>query len=204
MNELWDIRVRTPRLELRLPTDDELEEFYRVAAAGIHPPEDMPFAINWTDTLEHDSFVEFHRTAWREWRPEQWSCNFVTFLDGKPIGTQAVEATDFARDRTVGTGSWLGAPYQGKGYGTEQRAAVLEFAFRGLGAQAAASGAITTTLASARVSEKLGYRMTGVSQLAPRGEPVDHYNFRLERSEWRCPIPVEIEGLEAARHLFGA
>lgn len=164
----------------------------------------MPFAINWTDTLEHDAFVEFHRTALRDWQPERWSCNFVTFLDGRAIGTQAVEGVDFARARTVGTGSWLGAPYQGKGYGTEQRAAVLEFAFRGLGADVAVTGAITTNVASARVSEKLGYRMTGISQLAPRGETVDHYNYRLERHEWRSPIAVEIDGLGQARHLFGA
>ena len=164
----------------------------------------MPFAINWTDTLEHDAFVEFHRTAWRDWQPDRWSCNFATFLDGHVIGTQAVEAEDFARLRTVGTGSWLGAPFQGKGYGTEQRAAVLEFAFRGLGANTAITGAITTNLASARISEKLGYRMTGISQLAPRGDTVDHYNYRLERHEWQSPVPVELEGVAETRDLFGA
>jgi hypothetical protein len=32
---LFDLRVRTPNLELRLPTDDDLLELARVARAGI-------------------------------------------------------------------------------------------------------------------------------------------------------------------------
>jgi RimJ/RimL family protein N-acetyltransferase len=200
---LWAIRLRTPRLELRLPTDDELEELFDVAAAGIHPPEEMPFAVAWTDDLRSESFLEFHRTRWREWSAENWVCNFVTFLDGRVIGTQGIEARDFARERTVETGSWLGARHQGEGYGTEQRAAVLEFAFRGLRANAATTGALFPNIASQRVSEKLGYRVVGTSELAPRGEPVRHYDYRIERAEWRCPISVEIEGLGLALALFG-
>jgi RimJ/RimL family protein N-acetyltransferase len=204
VSALWDIRVRTPRLELRLPSDDELEEFFDLAAAGIHPPEDMPFAFNWTDTLEHDAFVEFHRSAWRDWSPELWRCHFVTFLDSRVIGTQGVESKEFAATRTVGTGSWLGQAFQGRGYGTEQRAAVLEFAFRGLGAKVAITGAVVSNSRSQRISEKLGYTVTGMSEVSPRGEPVQHYDYRLENKDWRCPIPVEIMGLDEAVPLFGA
>ena len=119
------------------------------------------------------------------------------------IGTQAIGATDFARSSTVETGSWLGSRYQRQGFGTEQRAAVLEFAFRGLGADAATTGPLFPNVASQRVSEKLAYRVVGTSELAPRGERVQHYDYRLERAEWRCPLPVEIETLEPALRLFG-
>ncbi len=204
ISPLWAIRVRTPRLELRLPTDDELDELYRVAEAGIHPSDEMPFAVAWTDDLSHEAFATFHRETWKAWTPEEWSLNLVTFRDGQVIGTQGVVGKRFAETREVGTGSWLGAPFQGRGFGTEQRAAVLEFAFRGLGARAATSGALADNIASQRISEKLGYRMTGTSEMAPRGQPVTHFNYRLERDEWRCPIPVDIEGLEDARHLFVA
>lgn len=200
---LWGVRLRTPRLELRLPTEDELEELYRLAEAGIHPPEEMPFGVAWTDDLRRDAFLDFHRAAWREWSPDKWDCRFVTFLEGRVIGTQDIGARDFATSREVGTGSWLGRESQGKGYGTEQRAAVLEFAFAGLGAERAKSGALIHNVASQRISEKLGYRMTGISEIAPRGEPVPHYDYVLERDEWRCPIEVEIVGLEPALHLFG-
>src|SRR5207249_2284686 len=39
------IRLRTPRLELRVPTSDEVDELFEIARAGIHPPEEMPFAV---------------------------------------------------------------------------------------------------------------------------------------------------------------
>ena len=201
---LWRIRLQTPRLELRLPTDDELDDLYRVAEAGVHPREEMPFAVAWTDDLQHEVFVEFHRSAWRDWSPDRWDCRFVTFFDGRVIGTQDVGAVDFAVKREVATGSWLGQTSQGRGLGTEQRAAVLEFAFRGLGAAAATSGALIHNIASQRISEKLGYRVTGMSEVAPRGEPIPHYDYRIERSEWRCPIDVRLEGVEQALPLFGA
>lgn len=200
---LWQLRLRTERLELRLPTEEELVELFDVAEAGIHPPEQMPFFVPWTDDLRLDAFLEFHRGAWESWRPEKWTLNLITFLDGRPIGSQGIEAEDFAATREFQTGSWLGAPHQGHGLGTEQRAAVLELGFRGLGAQAALSGSLVHNISSQRVSEKLGYRVTGTRTVAPRGEPVEHYDYRLERADWRSPIPVEIEGLEACLPLFG-
>jgi RimJ/RimL family protein N-acetyltransferase len=203
LEPLMDIRLRTPRLVLRLPTDEDLVELHGVAEGGIHPPEEMPFFVPWTDDLNEDTFLAFHRGARESWSPDRWSCNFVSFLDGRAIGTQGVDAENFAEEGTVDTGSWLGAAFQGQGYGFEQRAAVLEFAFGGLGARAATSGALEHNIASQRISEKLGYRFTGTREVSPRGEPVRHLDYRIERDEWRCPIPVELEGLEAALHLFG-
>ena len=109
------------------------------------------------------------------------------------------EARGLDRDR----GSALA--FQGRGIGTEMRAAVLELAFRGLGAVAATSRRGSRgTARRARVSEKLGYRAVGVSEISPRGRRSSHHDVRLERERWRSPVPVEIAGLEAARALFGA
>jgi RimJ/RimL family protein N-acetyltransferase len=197
------LRLRTPRLELRLPTRDELHELFRVAEAGIHPPEEMPFGVAWTDDLRLETFVAFHDAALEAWTPEQWDLNLVTFLDGRVIGTQGLHGRSFGLTREVGSGSWLGATHQGQGLGTEQRAAVLELAFVGLGARAAHSGALVHNRASQRVSEKLGYRFGHEDTLSPRGEPVRHRNYRLARKDWRSPIPVEIEGLAKCLPLFG-
>jgi RimJ/RimL family protein N-acetyltransferase len=203
LEPLKALRLRTPRLELRLPTRDELVELFRVAEAGIHPPDEMPFGRAWTDDLELERFVEFHESALRSWEPGRWDLNFVTFLAGRVIGTQGLHGHDFGRTREVGSGSWLGQPFQGQGLGTEQRAAVLELAFRGLGARAALSGALVHNLPSQRVSEKLGYRFEAEDTLSPRGEPIPHRKYRLEREDWRSPVPVEVEGLEPCLPLFG-
>ena len=45
--ELYGLRLRTPRVELRVPTHGELVELRDVAHAGIHPPEAMPFGVAW-------------------------------------------------------------------------------------------------------------------------------------------------------------
>ena len=115
----------------------------------------------------------------------------------------ALESTNFAQTLTVGTGSWLGQRFQGGGVGTEMRTAVLELAFRGLGAEVARSGAVDGNFASLRISEKLGYREIGRGTVAPRGVEVQHTDFELRREDWRPPLRVEIEGLEPCLRLFG-
>jgi len=201
---LLRLRLRTPRLELRLGTRDELVELARVSMAGIHPPDEMPFAVAWTDDVTVERFLAHHELSLAENRPEDWSLNLIVFLDGHPIGSQSVVAERFAERRTVGTGSWLGAEFQGCGYGTEMRAAVLELAFRGLGAEAATSGSVEGNHSSARVSAKLGYETVGEGTLSPRGVPVREFRYHLERERWSSPVPVELEGVEACLSVLGA
>lgn len=206
---LYALRLRTPRLELRLGDREELESLARVAEAGIHPPCEMPFFVPWTDAIGEPGFVEgfvaFHEQALADWGPDRWTLNLLTFRDGAPVGTQGVGATHFGADRTVETGSWLGAAHQGQGLGTEMRAAVLELAFGPLGATAARSGWLESGAGqSAGVSAKLGYRETATTTASPRGEPVARHDLVLEQAEWRCPIPVELAAVEPCLPLFGA
>ena len=83
------------------------------------------------------------------------------------------------------------------------RAAVLELAFRGLGADLATSGWLEGNDASRRVSEKLGYREIGVRTESPRDRPVVAHDVVIERAAWRSPVAVHLEGLEPCLALFG-
>ena len=205
---LRELRLRTPRLELRLGSRDELVEVHELARRGIHPPDEMPFETPWTDRWAEDDFVErsveFHEAALRDWRPDHWSFNPLVFFGGRPIGSQGMRAEDFSLRREVDTGSWLGQAFQRQGLGTEMRAAMLELAFRELGAVAATSGSVFGNESSKRVSEKLGYTVVGTSTIAPRGEPVQKYDLRIRREDWRCTFDVRLEGVEACLPLFGA
>jgi RimJ/RimL family protein N-acetyltransferase len=200
---LFGLRLRTPRLELRLPAPEELETFREVALAGVHPPEFMPFAIAWTDDPELVDFLGYHELRRHEWTPDAWGLELGVWLDGEPVGVQAMTATEFPATLTVSTGSWLGQRFQRRGIGTEMRTAVLELAFRGLGAEVARSGAIDGNAASLRVSQKLGYREVGRSTVAPRGEVVGHADLEIRRDDWQAPFAVEIEGLGICLPLFG-
>ena len=132
--------------------------------------------------------------------------NLGIFHDGRPMGSQSIHGRQFAVYRTVDTGSWLGAAFQGHGYGKEMRAAVLAFAFDGLGARYAESGAFIDNDRSNAVSRSLGYEENGRAELAPRGEPRETIRWRMSAEQWRSRErpSVTIEGLDACRDLFGA
>jgi RimJ/RimL family protein N-acetyltransferase len=205
---LYRLRIRSEQLVLRLPTDDDLPGMLALARAGIHPPDEMPFGLAWTDVTGaafDRSFLQ-HHWGWRgRWRPEEWWLNLMVEWQGKPIGAQTISGEDFAVHRTVDSGSWLGLAYQGRGFGKEMRSAVLSFAFDGLGARVATSSAFLDNAASNAVSRSLGYEDDGLGSLAPRGVARETQRFRMTEEMWRSRPrpPVEIEGLDACREMFG-
>ena len=46
---LFGLRLRTPRLELRVPNLEDLAALAALAAAGVHDPSVQPFLVAWTD-----------------------------------------------------------------------------------------------------------------------------------------------------------
>ena len=120
------------------------------------------------------------------------------------VGVQSAGAKDFPTLRTAGTGSWLGRSYQGKGLGTEMRAAILHLLFAGLDAVAATSGAFIDNPTSHAVSAKLGYEDNGWDYVARRGERarIRHYVLTRERWERQQRADIEIDGLEKCREMF--
>jgi RimJ/RimL family protein N-acetyltransferase len=191
---LTRLRLRTPRLELRLATVRELRQLYEVAAAGIHDPAFMPFEVAWTDDLEEEAFLAYHRSRVTDAGPNEWELALVAFHDRRPIGVQSIHGRDFGATRVAATGSWLGRAWQGRGLGTELRTAALTFCFDFLGADRAKSGAIDGNEASAGVSRKLGYEHVGTSTVRPRGTPVAHADLELARARFRPAVRVEITG----------
>jgi len=204
---LFDLRLRTARLELRAPTDGDLFALLEVARAGIHDPEHMPFNVAWTDLGSpafEQSFLQFFWGCRSSWRPEAWQLPLAVVLDDRLVRIQELRATRFGTLRAVETGSWLGRAYQGRGVGTEMRAGALALAFDGLGAEVATSGAIEGSDASRRISERLGYEPNGETLVAPRGQAVVERRYRLPRERWAADrYPVRIDGLDACRPMFG-
>ena len=205
---LTRLRVRTPRLELRLGTRTELRALAELAQRGIHDPADMPFGVAWTDASDQPGFVEesieHHEARLREWQPDDWTLNLLAFHRGRPAGVQSVRGERFGERRTVDTGSWLGRAFQGQGLGTEMRAAALHLGFEGLNATLATSGAIEGNPQSLGVSRKLGYEVVGAHLVSPRGVTVEHTDLELRRESFRSPVPVELVALGPLLPLFGA
>ena len=206
---LFGLVLRTPRLELRLPSLEQLAELGELAAEGVHDPAVMPFFVAWTDRPPAERARSVMQYQWAQWgrlAPESWSMEFVVLAGGTVLGLQGIAAADFALTREVDTGSWLGRRHHGRGYGTEMRAAVLHLAFAGLGAERARSGAFTDNAASLGVSRKLGYVADGTARHVVRDRPVTEQRLLLDRDRWAAhrTVPVRIEGLAPCRPLLGA
>lgn len=110
LSEVWplfDLRISSSRLELRLVRDEDLPGVIDAALSGIHDPAVMPFSVPWTDAPRE---VLTRETAKHQWRirssvePENWTLNFVVKHDGVPIGIQDVSSRHFPITRTVATG----------------------------------------------------------------------------------------------------
>jgi RimJ/RimL family protein N-acetyltransferase len=204
---LFDLVVRTPRLEVREPTDAELGELADLVTAGIHDPAEMPFSIPWTDQeppgLQRSSLQHWWGKR-ATWHPDNWDFTGAVFVDGRPVGVQNAMAQNFAALGWVKTGSWLGREFQGRGLGTEMRAAILHLVFAGLGARMAYSGAWHDNERSMRVSRSFGYEENGVTIEPRRGRPDRMINLRLERERWEPQRrdDITIEGLEPALGFF--
>lgn len=206
---LVDLVVRTPRVELRWPDDDDLAELARLAAGGIHEPDEMPFATPWTRAsvgeLER-SVIQHNWLVRATWKPDDWSWNPAVVVDGTVVGIQDLRAERFAVRRTVSTGSWLGRVHQGRGIGTEMRAAVLHLAFAGLGADRAETAAFADNQASQAVTRRLGYQPNGDVLREIEGKARLDLRFVLHRDQWERSRrdDIAVEGLDHCLPLFGA
>lgn len=184
---LVDLRVRTPLLRLRRPTDEDCVALAQLAAAGVHDPACMPFDIPWTDAAPGELEQGALRWWWRqraEWQPERWTFTGAVFVDDQPVGVPDLVGEDVSRLRVVHTGSWLGRRFQGRGIGREMRAAILQLAFAGLGAAHADSSASTDNPASLAVSRALGSVDKGETVKLRRGVAARNRTLRLDRAGW--------------------
>jgi RimJ/RimL family protein N-acetyltransferase len=204
---LFDLVVRTPRLELRLPREDEFAAIVALVDGGVHHPATMPFFVPWTDREPSQRAREAAQWFWSkraEWSPDKWTFTAAAFADGHVIGMQDVEAEHFRAVRSVETGSWIGLAHQGQGLGREMREAVLHLAFEGLGALEALSGAFEDNAASLATSRSIGYEENGEARGPRRDGSGRTIRLRLGREGWerRRRDDIEILGLEGCLDMF--
>ncbi len=205
---LLHLRLTTPRLQLRLPTDDELSVLADVAAGEVHRPGERPYLTPWTDLppAERARYViQQHWNRRGEWTPQSWALELGVFLDQQPIGMVVLKARDFPALREVRTESWLGIDHHRRGLGTEARTALLHLAFEELGAVSAVTEVFQDNAASQGVSRKLGYRPDGISRDILDGQVVVSDRLRVDRADWQASsqTPVTVTGLRRCRSFFG-
>lgn len=205
---LFELRIRTPRLELRYPSDDDLGALVELASEPVHDPDFMPFTTPWTraeSPLRERNALRFWWRLRAGLDVQDWTLPFMVLDDGEPVGVQDLKGTSFPVTRSVLTGSWLVQRHQGRGVGKEMRAAVLHLAFAGLGAVEAHTSAFEDNPASLGVTRALGYQPNG-SQIDDReGDATRHLRYLLTAADWEAQrrTDIEIENLDACREFLG-
>lgn len=206
---LFDLRVVTPRLELRYIDDALAAELASVAGQGIHDAAFMPFMMPWTDVdspqLERNT-MQWYWKCRAETSASRFHLALAVIVEGEAVGTTTLDATDFPVSRRLETGSWLGRGSQGRGLGTEMRVATLQLGFEGLGAHVATTAAFHDNGPSLGVTRHLGYIQTGVSVKPRRGEPADSLEFEMAADDWRQHVrrtDISLHGLEPCLDLLG-
>ena len=209
--DLWPtygLRIRTPRLCLRLPNLDELAALAELAGRGVHQPDERPFLTPWAEGNPDERAQFVLRDHWSQlhrWQATDWRLGLAVFLrDDAPTGVVTLRARDFSILREVTTASWLGLEHQGQGIGTEARTGLLVLAFDHLGASHATTEVFPDNHASQGVSRKLGYRPDGISRDARGTEALVSDRLRLTADDWAAGrnTPVTVEGISEARSMF--
>jgi RimJ/RimL family protein N-acetyltransferase len=205
----FDLRVVTPRLELVAIDDHVGTELAQLAARGIHDPDFMPFAFEWTDAqspqLERNTLQYYWRTR-AAMTPEQWSLDLAVKVDGQIAGTTGLITQRFAASRVFETGSWLGREFQGRGLGKEMRVATLQLGFEGFGGRLATTTAFADNGPSLGVTRSLGYESNGEAVKVRRGEAARSLQFTMERESFDARLrrdDIELNGVEACLPLLG-
>ncbi len=205
---LGRLRISTPLLHLRVPSDAMLDCLAQLAVQAPKDSDYLPFGRPRRDEPDDLIRLDIMQDVWRQrasWQPDNWTLQLVAVRDGRLVGTQSLFARDFAIVRAVGTSSWVPPRCRGQGVGKEMRAAILHLAFAELGALSAGTGAFEGNLASLAVSRALGYQPNGINWEAWRGLRTRALRFLLEREQWsdqRRP-DITVRGIQACRALFG-
>ncbi len=206
---LFDLRILTPRLELRYPSDGDIAKLAELAANGVYEQDVMmPFSaprINQTSLEPERSTLQYYWLRRAEWMPTKWGLPCAVFSDGVIVGSQEIMADDFPIRRVIATASWVGRAYQGRGIGKEMREAILHLAFAGLGTDWVFSSALGDNLGSLKVSRALGYTEYGDETLVREGKTARFIRMRLSRERWAevRRDDIKIENLEPCLELFG-
>ncbi len=167
--------LRTERLVLDAPTENDL-------AAIVDGVGDIEVA-RWLGRVPHPYGLEDAAVFLREVVPHAAVYAIRRRDDPLLLGTIGLHPQREPGKAETMLGYWLARPAWGYGYATEAGRAVVAFAFGALGMPRLVSGYFEGNAASARVLDKLGFRVVGRStrQSLALGRDVVHIDMVCER-----------------------
>jgi len=176
------------RLHLRALETEDLDRCRR----WVNDPDIRQFILN------QMPFDEIGERQWHESRDRGQFRTDITLAmvlkkGSRHIGLTGIHHIDWI-NRTASTGAIIGeAAYREKGYGSEAKAIVLQYAFDTLDLHRICSTVLATNLRSLAYLKKSGYRQEGVlrEHIYRNGERVDEIQLGILAEEWRARRRVD-------------
>jgi len=171
-------------------------EGHRTVLRPMDKVTDLEQVMRWINDPANRSFLLTHlpqgRRAEEEWFDKQGKSDtdIVLGIVAKPeqrlIGSMGLHRIEW-KNRVATTGTLIGdAGYRDKGYGTDAKMALLEYAFHELGLNKINSAAFAFNPRSIAYSRKCGYRVEGRrrQQVFKDGRFHDIVELGVLRAEW--------------------
>jgi RimJ/RimL family protein N-acetyltransferase len=168
----------------------------RVILRPLNKETDLPSILRWINDPETRQFIAAYLPSSLE-AEEQWLDDLlkkkasdivlaIETLDGVFIGTMGIHQINW-KDRVAVTGALIGEKeYWGKGYGTDAKMALLDYAFNTLNLHKLCSAVVAFNQRSLHYSLKCGYKIEGKRrrQFFKDGKYHDEIVLGVFRSEW--------------------
>lgn len=149
--------------------------FLRGKRVYLRPPtkKDIPYFLRWINDQEINQYLsaflpvtEADEIEWLDRLHKEKNENIVFVIvdikSGKPIGTMGLHRINW-KDRVATTGAIIGEKrYWGKGYGSEAKMLLLNYAFNAMNLRKICSLVISFNQRSKAYSLKCGYRVEGI------------------------------------------
>lgn len=172
-------------------------EFLRGPKVALRPvmKKDVPLFFRWVNDPRVYKELTAHLPSFEK-DEEEWLENirkskdknvvFTITVGGKAIGVMGIQQINH-KDGTAITGAFIGkAKYRGKGYGSEAKMILLNYAFNTLNLRKISSVVVDFNRASLRYAEKCGYKEEGrrIKHIFIDGEYHDQIVLTIFREDW--------------------
>lgn len=189
-----DTQILTERCRLRYPNEADIAHTFD---ASRRPG--FCDGMQWDPPEKPEELLPVlarHREAWREGRAYTFAVD--SREDGERIGRISVRNVypDRPDNHEWNIGFWVHPSRWGRGYATEMARAVVDFAFREMGASDVTAACATWNKASRRVLEKIGMRFVRVDEqgFKKNGQWVAEDSMEITRAMWEQDRRVRAVG----------
>jgi ribosomal-protein-alanine N-acetyltransferase len=190
------MKLETERLILREPKISDTEDHQK----GINDINISKYllVVKYPYTKKDSEF--WIKECIKKWsKKPQKSFPFFIELKSEKKVIGAIDLNIKSHNKIATTGSWINKKYQKKGYITEAKIAINEFAFNTLKIRKLETSVYKTNNASKNTQKRIGYKYEGLKRkhaiCEATGKIHDEIIFGMLKSEWKKNLP------ELKKHL---